>query len=1028
MANPAVESTYVEQPPDSEQLEIEKKWQKFWKDNKCFEQEGGKFNRDLGKFFGTVAYPYANSALHIGHGRMNTAADIVMRYQRLLGKNVFFPMGFHISGTPVLAVADAIKRRDEKQIAITRAAISEYIQDKAKQDELLQSFEDPFKIADFFSSLIEDTFHTIGLSIDWTKKFSTGDLGYQQFIEWQMRKLDTEAKILERGKYPILYSPADDNAVGEDDIKDGDTDKVTILEMSYILFPFALKEGDAAAGQEPEYFAVASLRPDALFGATNLWIDPEGEVSRVQVTLCKTDSSPGYVQTWLVGKLAVAKLQYQFDDVKVLSEHKGAEFVGRTLRTPLTNRDVPLTATSFLDPRHGTGLVYSSHAGSPHDFMALKEAQAEGRVIKDIKVINTVKTKDKKGKITEYNDKVQKFKITKSTDPKLEECKQEVYKEEHYGGVLDGDAVGTFAGTPIKSVKDAVHKALVEAKLGGTLYETSRRAVTRANDMVIVANLRGQWFLDYSSPEVKTKAKAVLDKMKYMPDHLKNSQQGQLDWVQKRPCARRRGIGTKLPQDPEWLVEPLSDSTIYQMYYPLAGYLNSGKIKVEHLNTELLDWVFLDRGDTPAFLDKALATEIKETCRYWGGIDLRYTAPTHMSNHLSFLIYHYALILPELFHPQCITIGGLLLRNGEKISKAKGNGIPLIQVRERFGADLYRLYIAVGTSFDAEFDFRESEIPQYRTKFETWKKIMRDVKGAQPLDSAKFERIDRWLVSRFYSRSLEFFKNMEEIRFRDAYVSMLFEFVKEINYHTRRTDFSRTTSVMRTFFVDYLKLMAPAVPHICEELFAGEDGSRLVSLSAWDKSTTKNERHDAEAEGIEAVALELVGQITIDRNRQVKMKNAAASKGGGKGGGGADDKKGGGADDEGSSNKMKKITVVQACDEMYKIFDELKGKLASTPEGPSRPKDIMSHMKKAFPAKEFDKFLSQFIPKTLGIAGIQYYASKEMERAYLESVQAYLSAEYQGTPVEFATADHPDFQNKKTLALPGTPAVSVELA
>ncbi len=73
------------------------------------------------------------------------------------------------------------------------------------------------------------------MGIDWSRKFTTGEPIYNKFIEWQYAKLN-ELGILTQGKYPILYSPEYENAVGEDDIKDGDTEKVTIQEMTYILF------------------------------------------------------------------------------------------------------------------------------------------------------------------------------------------------------------------------------------------------------------------------------------------------------------------------------------------------------------------------------------------------------------------------------------------------------------------------------------------------------------------------------------------------------------------------------------------------------------------------------------------------------------------------------------------------------------------------------------------------------------------------------------------------------------------------
>ena len=120
---------------DEKQVAIEDKWQKRWKENKVFEP---KINEKQTKYLGNVAYPYANSVMHIGHGRTYTIADIYLRYQRLIGKNVLHPLGYHISGTPVLAVADGIKKGDTKTIKQVKDAISDYISDKKEQDKLIQ--------------------------------------------------------------------------------------------------------------------------------------------------------------------------------------------------------------------------------------------------------------------------------------------------------------------------------------------------------------------------------------------------------------------------------------------------------------------------------------------------------------------------------------------------------------------------------------------------------------------------------------------------------------------------------------------------------------------------------------------------------------------------------------------------------------------------------------------------------------------------------------------------------------------------
>lgn len=80
-----------------------------WDNSKTFESNADK---NKPKYFITVPYPYTSGALHIGHARSYTLGDVTARYYRLKGFNVLFPMAFHISGTPILAIAkkDRAKR------------------------------------------------------------------------------------------------------------------------------------------------------------------------------------------------------------------------------------------------------------------------------------------------------------------------------------------------------------------------------------------------------------------------------------------------------------------------------------------------------------------------------------------------------------------------------------------------------------------------------------------------------------------------------------------------------------------------------------------------------------------------------------------------------------------------------------------------------------------------------------------------------------------------------------------------------
>ncbi len=974
---------------DSQQRDIELKWQKIWQEKEIFKP---KVDNTKEKFFITVAYPYANSAMHIGHGRTFTMADIIARYNRVLGKNVLYPMAFHISGTPVLAVADAIAKGDKKQIEMTRDAISDYISDKVAQDKLIESFKDPYKIADFFSGKIEETFNTIGFGIDWSRQFSTGNDTYKKFIEWQYKKL-FELGILVRGKYPILYSVLDENAVGEDDIKDADIDKVTIQEMTYILFKLEKSE---------EYLVVCTLRADALFGATNLWVSSKIDLIKLEVN----------GKIWVVAKDAFNKIKYQFDNVKFICDVNSSDYIGKNVIVPIVNREVIIADASFLDKNHGTGIAYSSPAGSPHDFMGLVEAKKEGRILENLKVINTVNTFDKAGKQIVYagscpaEDKILKFNVKSSLDTqKLEDAKLELYKEEHYSGKLN-ELCAEFEGVYIKHAKDKVKEKLEKMGLGGTFLETSRRAVTRTNDNVIVANLEGQWFLNYKEDHIKEKAYNFLDNCKYLPEKLKDTQIGYIKWVEMRPCARKRGIGTNLPYDKSWIIEPLSDSTIYQMLYLIHHIIIREKINPEQLSFELLDYVMLGAGSIEIIIKqtkikKEVILEMRREVEYWEGLDIRYTNHGHMSNHLSFLIYHYALIFPQKNWPKNITIGGYLIKDGAKISKSKGNGIPLMRMKDTYGVDMYRLYVAIAANYDVEMDFKDEDIFQLEKKFNKFKDLISKSLTRKVKNYDSFNITNKWLISKFYSYVENYFNMMNNMRLREAYVGIFYEFLNDMNYHERRTSFDETLDVIRFIAKDYIILMSSAVPHICEEFFESYRATELQSYRASEQKFVSLAKFETDYKKL--IDKKVIDIENISRNLIENISRIKETK---------------------KLDKINKITLLQASDLRFELFDSISKLLEKTKDF----KVIFSELSKNFPHDT--KFIQKFVPKTLG-SGLNAYLSKNDEHKLLTELKVFLEKEF-NCEIELQSYRATELQSQKdkeinmSNVIPTEPLVLIE--
>ena len=205
-------------------LAIEQKWQKEWENAGAFEAEADSKKK---KFFFTTPYPYISGSLHLGHGRAVTESDVYCRFMRMSGYNVLFPMAFHITGTPVLGISAAIKNKDPDKIKLYEGYVAAYVSDEKKVKEIVQSFVEPQKIVDFFIPKMIEEYKQLVLGIDWRRSFTSGSTEHQQMVTWQFEKY-MEKKFLTREKYPILYSPLDESAMGEDDIADADANPVVL--------------------------------------------------------------------------------------------------------------------------------------------------------------------------------------------------------------------------------------------------------------------------------------------------------------------------------------------------------------------------------------------------------------------------------------------------------------------------------------------------------------------------------------------------------------------------------------------------------------------------------------------------------------------------------------------------------------------------------------------------------------------------------------------------------------------------------
>ena len=341
---------------------IEAKWRKRWEEKRAHEADA---DPSRPKRFVTVAYPYPNSPQHVGHGRTYTIADAHARYLRMRGYNVLFPMGFHYTGTPILGMARRVQDGDAELLAGLRGLYG--VPDKA-----VEGFSDPVRIADYFHEEIKAGMVEMGYSIDWRREFTTIDPAYKKFVEWQIGTLRGMGLVVQ-GSHPVGWCPKDQNPVSQHDTL-GDVEPGF---TEYTLVKFRLEEGEGG-GAGGAIIPAATLRPETLFGVTNLWVDPGAEYVRAAVSGGGGEGEDGAgdegVEEWIVSAECARKLEFLGRGVERRGSVRGADLVGRTASAPGTGAaGLPILPARFVKQGTGTGMVMSVPAHAPYDWRALED-------------------------------------------------------------------------------------------------------------------------------------------------------------------------------------------------------------------------------------------------------------------------------------------------------------------------------------------------------------------------------------------------------------------------------------------------------------------------------------------------------------------------------------------------------------------------------------------------------------------------------------------------------------------------------
>jgi leucyl-tRNA synthetase len=829
---------------------VEEKWRDRWEKQRIFQADP-----DFGKkkYFITVAYPYPNSPQHIGHGRTYTLADVHARYMRMKGYNVLFPMGFHYTGTPILAMSRRVASRD-KDLLETFDKVYHVPKDT------ITSFVEPVKIASYFHNEIRLGMKELGFSLDWRREFSTVDMIYSKFISWQFRTLRKKGLIVQ-GSHPVGWCPNDQNPVSQHDTI-GDVEPAF---NEYTLIKFRLGDG--------YIIPTATLRPETIYGATNLWVNPNIEY----VKICLIDKD----ERWIVSKEAAKKLEFLDHKVTIESYVLGKELVGTLAKNPVTHVSLPIYPALFVEADNGTGFVMSVPAHAPYDYRALEDLKNNFSIQKEfglrsveVKPIAVIESDDYSGiDVIPSKQIINKFNIQDQTDTEIEKATNELYSHEFYKGKMLQNT-GKYGGMPVSEAKEKVKSEILMSGDADIMFELINKPVRcRCGTECVVKLLNDQWFLNYGDTKWKHLAHECLNNMEIVPEEIRQEFNYVLDWLRERACARKTGLGTRLPWDQDWIIESLSDSVIYMAYYILAKYVNDKSIiDVNNLKDSAFDYVLLGRGDivevaSECNISSALLEQIRQEFTYFYPVDSRHSGRDLVPNHLSFFIFNHVAIFDRENWPKQIVVNGSVLMDGKKMSKSLGNIIPLRDAIKEHSADAIRLAMLISAELLQDADFSFDTVKGIRSKLQDIYDMGMESSTNSSQSQTKRakineELVDRWLLSRLQRTIADTTMSMDKLRVREAAHNIIYSLDHDLQWYEKRVraknrESSSAQSTLSTFLNTRIRMLAPFAPFISDEVWEKIDNSSTsIIFAGW--PSADEDKMDIVAEESEQLIMNLI--------------------------------------------------------------------------------------------------------------------------------------------------------------------------
>ncbi|EJW05209.1 hypothetical protein EDEG_00674 [Edhazardia aedis USNM 41457] len=269
-------------------------------------------------------------------------------------------------------------------------------------------------------------------------------------------------------------------------------------------------------------------------------------------------------------------------------------------------------------------------------------------------------------------------------------------------------------------------------------YEPQSQVIARSKGICVVA-LTDQWFLNYNDEELKKKGRECIENMVDLSDDVKLNLIQALDWIEKWAFSRSFGLGTKIPFDEQYIIDSLSDSTIYMIFYTFNDLLfkdiygNDQILPHSNLSNDFWDAVIYGKEiKTDKYISDVI-TKARKRFEHFYPVDLRVSGKDLTRNHLIFFILNHCALFPQKYWPRKIYTNGHLMLNSQKMSKSTGNFMSADDCINKFGVSATRMCLATcgDGNEDANFveDFASSFVDKLYILFMVFNKIKSHQEG-----------------------------------------------------------------------------------------------------------------------------------------------------------------------------------------------------------------------------------------------------------------------------------------------------------